>query len=50
MTHASVRGTELEVPADLVRLSTGIEDAQDLIDDPRPRVDQERRLMPHISR
>ena len=33
MTHASVRGTELEVPADLVRLSTGIEDAADLIDD-----------------
>jgi cystathionine gamma-synthase len=33
MTHASVRGTELEVPADLVRLSTGIEDADDLIDD-----------------
>jgi cystathionine gamma-synthase len=33
MTHASVRGTELEVPADLVRLSTGIENAEDLIDD-----------------
>jgi cystathionine gamma-synthase len=33
MTHASVRGTELEVPADLVRLSTGIEDAEDLVDD-----------------
>jgi cystathionine gamma-synthase len=33
MTHASVRGTELEVPADLVRLSTGVEDAEDLIDD-----------------
>jgi len=33
MTHASVRGTELEVPADLVRLSTGIEDASDLIAD-----------------
>jgi cystathionine gamma-synthase len=33
MTHASVRGTELEVPADLVRLSTGIEDVKDLIDD-----------------
>jgi cystathionine gamma-synthase len=33
MTHASVRGTDLEVPADLVRLSTGIEDAQDLLDD-----------------
>jgi cystathionine gamma-synthase len=33
MTHASVRGTELEVPANLVRLSTGIEDSQDLIAD-----------------
>src|SRR5450759_2900249 len=33
MTHASVRGTELEVPADLVRLSTGSEDVNDLIDD-----------------
>ena len=33
MTHASVAGTELEVPADLIRLSVGIEDAQDLIDD-----------------
>jgi cystathionine gamma-synthase len=33
MTHASVRGTELEVPADLVRLSTGIEDFGDLIED-----------------
>jgi cystathionine gamma-synthase len=33
MTHASVRGTGLEVPADLVRLSTGIEDAEDLVDD-----------------
>jgi cystathionine gamma-synthase len=33
MTHASVRGTELEVSGDLVRLSTGIEDAKDLIDD-----------------
>jgi cystathionine gamma-synthase len=33
MTHASVRGTELEVPANLVRLSTGIEDSRDLIED-----------------
>ncbi len=33
MTHASVRGTELEVPANLVRLSTGIEDSADLIED-----------------
>ncbi|MBC7559154.1 MAG: cystathionine gamma-synthase [Dermatophilaceae bacterium] len=33
MTHASVRGTQLEVPANLVRLSTGIEDSHDLIED-----------------
>ncbi len=33
MTHASVAGTRLEVPADLVRLSVGIEDADDLITD-----------------
>ena len=33
MTHASVAGSALEVPADLVRLSVGIEDAGDLIAD-----------------
>jgi len=33
MTHMSVAGTELEVPADLVRLSVGIETADDLIAD-----------------
>jgi cystathionine gamma-synthase len=33
MTHASVAGTDLEVPADLVRLSVGIENADDLIAD-----------------
>jgi cystathionine gamma-synthase len=33
MTHASVAGTSLEVPADLVRLSVGIETAEDLIAD-----------------
>lgn len=33
MTHASVAGTELEVPADLVRLSVGIETAEDLVAD-----------------
>ncbi|WJX98838.1 cystathionine gamma-synthase [Curtobacterium sp. 458] len=33
MTHASVRGTELEVPDDVVRLSVGIEDAGDLVAD-----------------
>lgn len=33
MTHASVRGTELEVPANIVRLSVGIEDVADLLGD-----------------
>ncbi|UMG91487.1 cystathionine gamma-synthase [Nocardioides sp. TF02-7] len=33
MTHASVAGTALEVPADLVRLSVGIEAADDLVAD-----------------
>ena len=33
MTHASVRGTELEVPENIVRLSVGIEDVEDLIAD-----------------
>ncbi|MGH4016188.1 MAG: cystathionine gamma-synthase [Pseudonocardiaceae bacterium] len=33
MTHASTAGSQLEVPAELVRLSVGIEDAADLIDD-----------------
>jgi cystathionine gamma-synthase len=33
MTHASVAGTDLEVPADLVRLSVGIETVEDLVAD-----------------
>ncbi|MFZ0161768.1 MAG: cystathionine gamma-synthase [Kineosporiaceae bacterium] len=33
MTHASVAGSALEVPGDLVRLSVGLEDADDLIAD-----------------
>jgi len=33
MTHASVAGSQLEVPADLVRLSVGIETADDLLAD-----------------
>ena len=39
MTHASVRGTELAVPPNIIRLSVGIEDVDDLIadlDQPRP--------------
>jgi cystathionine gamma-synthase len=33
MTHASTAGSPLEVPADLVRLSVGIEDPDDLLAD-----------------
>jgi cystathionine gamma-synthase len=33
MTHASVAGSPLEVPADLVRLSVGIETVDDLLSD-----------------
>ena len=33
MTHASVRGTEAAVPVEVVRLSVGIEDVDDLLAD-----------------
>ncbi|HEY0167109.1 MAG TPA: cystathionine gamma-synthase [Jatrophihabitans sp.] len=33
MTHASVAGSPLEVPGDLIRLSVGIEDIEDLLAD-----------------
>jgi cystathionine gamma-synthase len=33
MTHQSVEGSEAAVPADLVRLSCGVEAAEDLVDD-----------------
>jgi cystathionine gamma-synthase len=33
MTHASVAGSQLEVPADLVRLSVGIETVEDILGD-----------------
>ena len=33
MTHASVTGSQLEVPATLVRLSVGIESIDDLLAD-----------------
>ena len=46
MTHASVAGTELEVPADLIRLSVGIEDADDLIADLREALDHPRLTRP----
>ncbi|WP_232665759.1 cystathionine gamma-synthase [Pseudonocardia sp. TRM90224] len=39
MTHASVAGSVLEVPDNLVRLSVGIEDVEDLADDLRAALD-----------
>ncbi|TWF93164.1 Cys/Met metabolism PLP-dependent enzyme [Saccharopolyspora dendranthemae] len=33
MTHASTAGSMLQVPSDLVRLSVGIEEADDLVED-----------------
>ncbi|WP_420123490.1 cystathionine gamma-synthase [Nakamurella sp.] len=39
MTHASVAGSALQVPADLIRLSVGIEDADDLVADLRDALD-----------
>ncbi|MBV9953055.1 MAG: cystathionine gamma-synthase [Acidimicrobiia bacterium] len=39
MTHASAAGSALEVPADLVRLSVGVEAASDLVDDLRRALD-----------
>jgi cystathionine gamma-synthase len=33
MTHASVKGTALEVPENVVRLSVGIEGVDDLLGD-----------------
>jgi cystathionine gamma-synthase len=35
MTHSSVAGSALEVPADLIRLSVGLESADDLLEDLR---------------
>ncbi len=39
MTHASVAGSALEVPDDLIRLSVGLEDAADLVADLRQALD-----------
>ena len=39
MTHASVAGSSNEVPGDLVRLSVGIEDVEDLLGDLRQALD-----------
>jgi cystathionine gamma-synthase len=38
MTHQSVAGSPLQVADDLVRLSVGIEDADDLVADVRKAV------------
>ncbi|SHL02934.1 cystathionine gamma-synthase [Pseudonocardia thermophila] len=40
MTHMSVAGSELEVPDSLVRLSVGIEDVEDLVEDLRAALAQ----------
>ncbi|MFD7391394.1 cystathionine gamma-synthase [Streptomyces sp. NPDC059852] len=40
MTHASVVGSALEVPGDLVRLSVGIENVDDLVEDLKQALDQ----------
>jgi cystathionine gamma-synthase len=40
MTHASVQGTDLAVPENLVRLSVGIEDADDLLADLQQALDK----------
>jgi cystathionine gamma-synthase len=39
MTHASVVGSALQVPGDLIRLSVGIEDVDDLLVDLRDALD-----------
>ena len=39
MTHASVAGSVLQVPDDLIRLSVGIEDIDDLLVDLRDALD-----------
>ena len=40
MTHGSVQGSPLEVPPSLVRLSVGIEDADDLVADVMQALDR----------
>jgi len=40
MTHASVAGSPLAVPADLVRLSVGIESVNDLLSDLEQALDR----------
>ncbi|GIT68587.1 MAG: hypothetical protein Ct9H300mP26_2740 [Acidimicrobiales bacterium] len=40
MTHLSVAGSALEVPDDLIRISVGIESADDLVADLVQALDQ----------
>jgi hypothetical protein len=35
MTYSSVAGSALEIPADLMRLSVGLETSEDPLEDPR---------------
>ena len=49
MTHASVRGTELAVPTDLVRLSVGVEDVEDLRRDLADALEKVRVLGPVVA-
>ena len=43
MTHASVAGTELAVPENVVRLSVGIEDVEDLLADAEQAIERAQR-------
>ena len=45
MTHHSLEGTDLEVPADLIRLSVGIEHVDDLVRDMTGALDATRSLV-----
>ena len=47
MTHASVAGSPLEVPANLLRLSVGIESAADLVADLEQALDRCHDRRPH---
>ncbi|MQA97025.1 MAG: cystathionine gamma-synthase [Streptosporangiales bacterium] len=50
MTHASAAGSALEVPGDLIRLSVGIESAEDLLEDLRQALADEGRLRRRVAR
>lgn len=45
MTHQTLEGSPLEVPADLIRLSVGIENVADLIDDLAGALDRSARMV-----